>query len=207
MSSTLYNKKLNLEFYHIPKNGMTTVIHGIGGFKWVEVDTIPEDSKTFCVLRNPTERLVSSFGHFAFSDRFKEVKNHTLRKLPNEAISEFIRLGYTKSGFRKFVSEIKENGIFNGHHRPQVEFLDGTKRKDPKINHRSIDNIDIFCSHQNINQDLKLLTSIDVPHLNKGSMNKKSKSEILDFAFNQVSDDIKEIYSEDFKLYNKYIKQ
>lgn len=204
---TPYNKKLNLEFYHIPKNAMTTVMHGIEGFEWTDVDKVPSNATTFCVLRHPIKRAVSSFEHFVFSDGFKNVPQQTLRKLKQETLSEMKRLGFTKNGFEKFISEIESNRVFNEHHRPQYEFLDGYESEDPKIAHRRLDNINFFCSHENINQDLKDLSGINVPHLGKGYGSKNTRKKILEFAHNQMRDRLKKIYQRDFDLYKKHIEK
>lgn len=207
MSRTLYNKKLNLEFYHIPKNGMTTVIHGIGGFKWVDPAAVPKNATTFCVLRDPFLRAVSSFDHFAFSDRFKNIPEQSIRNLSEDKLADFVRRGFTKYGFDSFIKEIENNGIFNEHHRPQVGFLEGNKNKNPTISSRKMDNIDLFLKHKNLSEGLSEIMGVKIPHLNKGYSTPTGKTKILEFAQDQIGDRIKDLYEEDFKIYNKYIKQ
>ena len=50
MSKTLYSKKYNLEFFHITKNGMTSIIHQLD-FDWYEVSELDENRKTFEFLK------------------------------------------------------------------------------------------------------------------------------------------------------------
>lgn len=213
---TLYNKDLDLEFYHIPKNGMTTVLYGIGGFEWIPVTKIPKTAKTFCVLRDPYKRAVSSFGHFFFYEGCKNIPEQTLREFSDAKISEFIRAGFSINGFGLFLKEIMDNGIFNNHNRPQSWFISGKaedistfpEQERGMYSHRSIDNVDFFYNTETLNSEFSKTHNVNNHQVkNQGLYPYKQGQDLLTASKTQFRDLIKGIYREDFELYKKHIKQ
>lgn len=218
---TLYNQELDIEFYHIPKNGMTSVIRGIKGFKWVPIDHIKPTTKKVCIIRDPVKRIVSAFEHFVFYENASPyTKEQSLRRITE---SEIEKLGgrnnkqsyFSPQGFKSFLGIIKNGGYFNRHHLKQIDYLDGSTgplASNPRISHRRIDNIDHFYPLGDLvqtfksNHGLKLQNSSDIV-MNKGLGPKPVKAKILDFARKEQIKIITELYREDFELYEKYIKK
>ena len=212
---TLYNKNLDLQFYHIPKNGMTTVLYGIGGFEWIPLSDLPKSAKTFCVLRDPYKRAVSSFGHFFFYERCQNIPEQTLREFTNEKISAFLNAGFSIRGFELFLLEIKNNGIFNNHNRPQSYFLSGNQdhiltfpeQERCMYCHRSLDNIDTFYNIESLNSEFSKKHNVTNTSVkNQGLFTHEQRKLLLTAAMGQFKEIIEEIYGIDVDSYNKYIK-
>lgn len=193
-NSTLYSKKHNFEFYNIHKNGQSSIIKTFG-LEWCPIETLPKDRKIICILRDPIERLISSF----FYTKFKHKRTNIQSGIN---ISKFVRPKNPNEGFKLFIGEIKNRGFFDDHVLPQIDFINNNiKTKYGKYKHmanRDLNNVTHFINIKNMKEEMKKLFGIDILHEN--STHGKKNFKLTDHETIRL---IKEIYAEDFKLYEK----
>lgn len=198
-----------LEFIHIPKNAGTTIenIANKKDIKWGRMkpshrDYAPDDSgcsywhippkkfrkdnyyqkdKTFCVIRNPYDRIVSEYKY-----RHKNNKSMDNPKIMNEWISKHLSSDFTSKG------------NLNCHFIPQYEFVYddyGDKTCDHVLNFNNLQKEFNDLMSQN-NYDLRLNKE---KHNSTDSFNLTSNDLTLANKLKIFS-----IYKKDFELLNDY---
>jgi len=202
----LYSRKYNLRFYHITKNAMTSIITS-ADLNWVEVEEIPQNAKTFCVLRNPFDRAISSYLHIKLL--MKECNGQSPSypyaereiKLTYDRVKDIFFNSVEKDGINEYIKEIYQKGFFDSHHIPQVSFLNRKRRK------RDRRNVDYYLNFENLNNELREITCRDLKmkHLNRKSYRKRRQRRKLRKYFEEHEENIYEIYADDWDLYNRRI--
>lgn len=186
----MYNREYNIDFYNIPKCGMTSIVNSIK-FEWVDVETIPKDRKIFTVIRNPISRCISSYLHIKRNQGFSH------RKPVNKNIFK----GDLLTSFNDYLIELETYGFLDSHDLPQIHFINGVTSKMITIP-RKIYDVNVFILFENIQQGLNELTNSEIKLKKLNSSNNGEKN-ILNQSISKFEDRIKKIYSEDLELYNK----
>lgn len=193
---TLYNSNTNLEYYHIPKNGMTSLIKTLN-VKWEYISEIPKERTTLAVLREPISRFMSSF-NYLLNRRNRE---HIIRDISKEKLNKIFNKQNIKQSIENYISEIEENGFFDHHNLPQINYLNGDH--DLHSN-RKISDINIFIDFEllkdkTLNIDGNVYNTCYLNSSNSITKN-KVKQEI-----NYFTDRIIKLYEEDYILYKNKI--
>ena len=191
---TLFSEKYNFEYYHVPKNGMTSVLRSTD-IKWVDQETAPKDRKVVCVLRDPVDRIISSYFFLKMHPKIQSIRTVT-----NEMVQKMFR-NDDITGFKEYLNEIRTNGPFDNHNLPQLDYLNdknGIIPGDVKTN-RSVDKITDFIEFKDMSNGFSEIVGepINIKHLNKSSSTKEMKNKIK----NLYSEQIIELYKEDYELY------
>lgn len=206
----MYSSILGLRFFHIPKNAMTAVIRSQISlenkrlFKWTPLKNIPHTSKTFCVLREPLDRAISSY------IQVKGMWNHPRKKLlyANIMPSKYLKLMFTtlpeKEGIKLYLEFTKKYGFVDGHNEPQINWI--SSNQHAQLTGRKLENIDYFVDFEHIEKDLKKITGkkIKIFSFNVASSDFKKRWGPI---FNLYKDLVYEIYGEDLKLYKEKIRR
>ena len=202
MSVGLYNENLNIEFYHIPKNGMTTMLV-VFKFSWKDYKEMPDDRKIIAIIREPIDRFISSYIHFIKHYRDGNTEQ-TFRKISMDR-KYIIDKNYNNcQGVETFLSEIEENGFFDNHNLPQISYLEGTKLPGHILSNRSINKITNFIKFDKISEDISEILNEDItlPVRNKGNDSIRTEIKNCVEGFRKR---IENLYNEDYKLYNKIV--
>lgn len=205
---SLYSSNYNLEFYHIPKNAMTSVINWTH-VVWTDSNKIPDSRITICVLRDPIERAVSSYlqirNHYVrnnFSFSFRELK----RKKFNQIFLNF----NPERGFDQYLTELLENGYFDSHNFPQYYYLCDKHKMEfgnDWINDRSIESIDHFIDIKNIKSELSsIIEDVEFTHEKLNVEKSYFKKWLMNYSVLKINE-IRALYSIDFELQEKYISK
>ena len=161
-------------FYENPKSGCTTVKDVISKLP-EEILKTKLKTKSFFVIRNPYERIVSGYKHY--NDQLKGRVNNPL---------EF-------TSFSSFLNEMhKINPLCATHHFfPQNYFVPLTEDKKPDV--------DVVLNLKNLTNGLCNIfeTKLDVPR----KMQSKDKSNYSDFYDDEIEQKVYEIYKEDFEIF------
>ena len=215
MSQRLYNKDLNLQFYHIPKNAMTSAIRGLK-LKWADTQQIQtsfQGQRTLAILRDPVKRFVSSFNYILFLQNPHTRDFSSAVRVPNSS--------YLDSA-EAYLIELENNGFFDSHNLPQCWWLDEkytedlwkipapTERWKRRLtnhsNHfsgRTIDQVTNFVRFESLNKELGLLApNYPIPHLNSAIRLRNDGPE--KFAHKNRAR-IEALYHDDTELYKKFI--
>jgi len=200
---TLYNEKYNIEFWHIPKNAMTSIIADLSFF-WTPKDQLPKDRKIFCVIRNPLERFLSSY--LMCRDKlygpFTSVYN--IRCI-DPGLDIFNPDKDILKGYQDYIDEIVNNGPFDVHNMKQINFIKDYVEPTQQNTIRFFDKITDFILMDNLNKDLSKLFNKEIVLNKHNKANplpidlKKSLKEITE----KNRDRILNYYNEDYELYNK----
>lgn len=190
LSKTMYCEKYNIEFYNIPKCGMTSVVNSIN-FKWSQIDTLPENRAVFTIIRNPVDRCISSYLHI------KRYKNFSHR----QPVDKNIFSGPTLISFDKYLTELEKYGFLDSHDLPQMYFIDGVTSKMIKIP-RKFENVDVFILFENMQNELNKLIN-DKIKLKKLNINTSVEKQQLKNNLSKFESRIIKLYRKDFELYNK----
>lgn len=118
-----YSEKYNLEFYNIPKNGMTATIY------YLELKAIPriwitatQKPQVFCILRNPIDRTISSYSFLRDLYALNTGKPTMFRELDDQLINNMF-FGDLATGYQLYLDELSTNGPFDEHNLHQYMFL------------------------------------------------------------------------------------
>ena len=183
MDKTLYNKEHNLEFWHITKNAMTSIIHQLN-FDWVDINVIPKDRKIFCVMRNPIDRMLSSF--IMCKKLYSNTANiFSMRDVSDEKIKLMFFNESISNGYINYINEIYDNGYFDSHNISQTYYIDDyiegsyknyVRKKENITNYILMDNIEEGLSNIfNKNVKLNISNSSNIPPNIKQNLKQISK--------------------------------
>jgi hypothetical protein len=207
---TLYSSKYNVEFYHIPKNAMTSTIKSLN-LRWVPTDQVPENRVVFCILRSPINRCVSSY--LQLRDFYNKGKfKFSYRRLSNNKLKKIFKTSNVVTGFRDYLFELETNGFLDAHDIPQLHYLTNEhKILFPNTNwiaDRNVNSINKYLDIENLSDEMKDLLedkNFEIKRVNKStvSLSKRIKHS-LDSS---LRDRINKIYSKDFELYTEHIKR
>lgn len=202
IQKTLYNKDLNLEFYHITKNAMTAIINTLQ-LKWTNIETLPDNRKTFAVIRNPIKRCVSGFIeiHKLYQINIRE---HTFKPLNKELEDLIFKNPDIETAFGIYIDEIEKNGFFEQHNLSQNKFLDGYIVPDLFTIPRKIENVTDYILFEDMDKQISNLINKDIKikRLNVGN---KSMKDRLYKILPTYEERIKNIYLDDWELYQKIL--
>ena len=169
IQKTLYNKELNLEFYHITKNAMTAIINSLP-LHWEDINTLPNDRKIFAVIRNPVKRCVSGFLeiHKLYN---QGVREHTFNPLDKILENKIFRNPNIKESFDLYIETLENNGFFDSHNSSQMTFLDGYTVPGLFTNPRKIENITNFIKFEDMDNQISKMVNkeIKINKLNVGN--------------------------------------
>ncbi len=176
----------NISLLIIPKNASTTLRNSLKLNKSYNRLTEPNDTKLFCVIREPISRLIS--GYLEILNRAKIDSPLTLDK-------KFFNMVDGKDKFDEFIRELGD-GFFDAHVEPQTYYLTDENGDDIPM--------DYVLNFEHLGSDIKKINDINLSHLNRKPNNEKKT--ILDYIENDKSLmlRIRELYKEDFILYEKF---
>lgn len=191
-----YSKTYDLEFFNIPKCAMTT-IRFVLGLRVEQRDSLPRSRHTFCVLRDPVDRFVSSYNSIVFRTLDGDEVN---RCLPwyQEIINRINEETSVKRKVDVYLREIQEGGFFDSHHFPQSYFISAMYGRNEGM-------LDYAIDFSNLYEDLLRIPSIKKIGLEKKHLNRQHwvdlKSE--DLSAHQVGA-IKDLYVQDYELLQRW---
>lgn len=201
--NTYYNKEHNLEYWHIPKNAMTSIRMQLS-FSWTSSSQLPHDRKIFTVIRNPFDRLLSSYLMCRDVLYGPGPSLYNVRDI-NPSSDMFNTNKDIVKGYQEYINEIAENGPFDAHNLTQMHFI-----KDKLVigngNYlRQFHNITDFILFENLNEGLSKLHNkkIVLKKTNQSKPLSDDTKELLRKVSHINKDKILSIYGEDYKLYNK----
>jgi len=199
-SQVLYNPQYNLEYYHITKNGMTSIIPSLG-MSWFPIDTIPEDRKVLAIIRDPITRFLS--GYLEVTKYYKAglLDGHVVRKPKLKIFG-----GTNQDTFLRYLEEIEKRGWFDGHNAPQHTFMSNELPKKGSITHRNVDKVTDFVLFENMNKGLNELIGKGV-HLLRNNVGNANSKLALKSVCEANSDRIINIYREDYNLHQSLMNR
>lgn len=171
-------------FVAIPKNGSTTILNAFGydfhqeKSSLIHYNQIGEYSKSFAVLRNPYERLVSCW------------KNRIVQHRMMESNPELVGMNFPQ--FVEAVSKIDDTKA-DAHFRSQSWFLD-------KVNKDTLNLIDI----DNLNDDWYMIEEITNRKLEMVHLKKSNKGDYRSYYTDKLKQLVEDRYQNDFNLPIKF---
>ena len=197
---SFYDKSNNLEYYHIPKNAMTSIRFHFR-IDWVEyTKPLPLDRRVFCVLRNPVDRLISSYLYLKRPGYGGQTQ--PVRPMDKTSLDAIFKVSNMLDGFSKYVSEIELNGFFDNHHIPQSYYMnsDIMPGKRP-ISVRKPEFVTHYIDFNDMDTGLSTVFGRDIKLPIQGATNGSWALEIKNGLTKQKVDTINKIYSDDATLY------
>jgi hypothetical protein len=176
-----YSKRYNIRFYHIPKNGMSSMIQTLS-LQWANVNDIPKDSKTVTIVRDVYGRFLSSYNEVMMKRPAHEKGEELMRPLSKGEIESI----YTDPN--RYLDEIIKNGFWDGHQLTQSYYLNS------ETHNRSIDKVDLFIPQDNLKEELNKLGINGISHLRKRPQNLVDDTYKI---FMDRKDEIYKIYEDD----------
>jgi hypothetical protein len=202
-NKTLYNKEHNVEFWHIPKNAMTSIIADLSFF-WVPNTQLPKDRKIFCVIRNPLDRILSSYLMCRDVLYGPYMSVYNIRNI--DPTSDMFNLDKDiLKGYQDYIDEIINNGPFDTHNIKQVHYIKDYVEPTQPNTIRLFDKITDFILMDNLNKELSKLFNKEIVLNKHNEANplhiglKKSLKEITE----KNRDRILNYYNEDYAIYSK----
>ena len=184
-NQTVYiQENLKLCFLHIPKTGSSSIKHTFKTREGVYNKEQLKDYKTVLIVRNPMTRIISSYTQV--------LKTHIQSHMAITRKAEFYKQRNNRAkSFELFLDFIKDNILYDPHVIPQIEFL-----KSKNLTLKDIDYVFDFDNYQIEIQKLMNIYNIkgNLKHVNKKRFN---------YDVSKYEQQIREIYPEDFKLYEK----
>jgi hypothetical protein len=188
------NHKDKYIFINVSKNASTSIRNTIIFDIFTDYNTIenPDEYFKFMIIRNPIYRAVSSYLELIKlrgDGPFQITKNSDWFKEQNK-----------EKSFEMFIDFIDGN-FYDSHVLPQVNFL-----KDKNL---TIDDVDVKLLHENIVEDFNELISknkqikvkSNLANLQVGEAGLKSVLTKFVEGNDSIQDRIREVYSEDVKIY------
>jgi hypothetical protein len=228
---SLYSSKHNVVLYSIPKNCMTAMIYHLK-MAYVNNQDIPDNRKIICILRNPLERLVSSYLFLRECYKFAPEQISMFRKLDKNK-TDIIYKSECDVGFQEYINEIYENGPYDDHNLQQSNYLYNSESAESPTpmeiklkgnsssfllpvssiksvimhqENRNINKIDYFIDFNHIKENIRIgNTFIPVNTCFFHQSSEIEKRELLRLAEENLQK-IKFIYHEDFTLYETLIR-
>lgn len=196
-----YSKEQNLLYYHILKNASTAIRKTpLVNFKWTPVKLIPKTARVFCVLRDPFTRAVSSYIQLRGMS-YRQLRSKNNKKFFSKSKANLKKMFFHSSdekGVKNYLDEIYHNGFFNGHHTPQIYWINFKERM------RNMNKIDYFLNLSNLKNELSEVFGYEITPIKKNIAKKTMKNRWTK-AMSKFKDEICDIYSEDVKLYKEKI--
>ena len=198
---SFYNKSNNLEYYHIPKNAMTSIRFHFG-IDWTEyTEPLPLDRRVFCVLRNPVDRFISSFLYLSRPGYGGQTQ--PVRPMDKTSLDAIFKAPNMLDGFSKYLSEIEINGFFDNHHIPQSYYMDTDIMPGKRpISVRKPEFITHYIDFNDMDAGLSLVFGRDIKLPTQGATANHDKKFLKNNLTKQMVDKINKIYSDDTTLYN-----
>ena len=191
-----YSKTYNLEFFNIPKCAMTTIRVALD-LKQVLRDSLPQSRHTFCILRDPVDRFVSSYNSIVFRTLDGDEVN---RHLPwyQEIINRINEETSVKRKVDVYLREIQEGGFFDSHHLPQSHFVSAVRGRNESM-------LDYVIDFSNLYEDLLRIPSIRKIGLKKKHLNRQRWPDLesRDLSAHQI-EVIKDLYAQDYELLKRW---
>jgi hypothetical protein len=185
---------------HIYKNASISMRNALNMrgkyYKWDDIKNL--SVKTICVIRNPLERVVSSYQYLLRLEGNGFINKHPIH-ITKE--TEFFKEKDNPiESFNLFLNYIDNDNFYDAVTLPQVQFL-----IDRSL---TIDDIDEVLIQENIEEDFKkfkekynLNTILNVDNRGNSNITKMLLKHIEDNE--KIKEKIKKIYKHDFELYNK----
>ncbi len=191
-----YSKTYDLEFFNIPKCAMTT-IRVILDLKWCHRDSLPRSRHTFCVLRDPVDRFVSSYNTIVFRtlDGDKAIRHLPWYQEIIERINEETNI---KRRVGAYLREIQEGGFFDSHHFPQSYFISDVYGRNEGM-------LDYAIDFSNLYEDLQRVPSIKKIGVKYQHRNRQRRPDLesKDLSVHQI-ETIKKLYAHDYELLQRW---
>lgn len=186
-------------FIHIYKNASISVRNALDirgkYFKWEDIKN--KKLITLCVIRNPYNRIISSYQYLFRLEDNGLPDQHPIEETKN---MEFFK----KRDFNLFLDVLEGDNFFDAVTLPQNQFL-----LDRGL---TINDIDEILIHENINKDFKRFSdkynlNQHIPHDNIG-FDKESRI-LKELIINDIKirNKIENLYMKDIEMYNNLIKR
>lgn len=210
--TTLYNSTHNVEYYNVHKTAQTSILQSLT-WEWEPIEELPSDRKIICILRDPLDRLISSYFFLRKRNNChhplnNSVQSSQLRQLTPQINNTIFFTTSPTVGIKTMVHEISQYGHFDDHTLPQHVFLSrDINTKYGKYTHsapRSPSNVTHWLNFHNLDAEIQSLFGIQLEHLNKTSKD-------TDTIVQELRDDthfmetFTLLYQEDIQLFNEHI--
>ena len=164
-----------MKFVHVPKTGGTSIIHALKLDNKGHYTLDKYTPNTFTVVRNPFDRLVSSFCYAKTINSFYYKKHPHYERIANCDFETFVKTLYA----------------FEEHFqlRPQSDYI---CNKDDNIL------VDHVLRYETLQEDFNKFWNLKLPHLNKSDRDKDWEKYYNENTIKTVY----EFYKRDFKNFN-----
>ena len=197
-----YYPDLNIIYINTAKNASTALLSWCGGNrKQVSNNNLESSIVKFWVLRNPLDRIVSSF----FEVRKLIRADKFLNTLPDETSKSWLDWAFIDGSivdsFNLFLDSIQNNNFYDRHTFPQIIYLTDCGFNISQVETLLFDSLSVdldnFCKRY-------LVTNPRRFKIQNRTMNPQKRVVKSHVDSNlDVQNKIKEIYKEDWNLYNK----
>lgn len=187
------NPDKSLAFFGIPKNSSTSIRRAMGSslnveFYYDKNKSITEDTVKFSVIREPLDRCLSSY---------LEVIKRATQDAPATLLKKFYNMPEGKDRFIEFLNEIDKD-FYEVHTTPQSYLL-----TDPEGNLMDLDYLFIAEDLQTGINKLKADKGIELKIQRINASKGDQKEMVKNYLDDTLIERIKQIYSDDFELYEK----
>lgn len=197
-AASIFSSKFQIYFVHIPKNAGTAIsellaLKGGGHYNYKQVETQIKRSgkKSFCVVRNPYDRVVSIYEYFRMKKSFWHSSDGST-KYPLVPAHHYI----SKLTFEEFV-----DAIINDYNRLlSMRCLHITPQHTFVMNSRGDVGVDFVLKYENLHEELCTLFGQDIklPIINKS---KRRQEDWKQYYTPDTREKIYSFYSRDFELF------
>lgn len=211
--TSLYNTNHNFEYYNAYKTAQTSMLQSFD-LKWCPIEDLPSDRKVVCILREPLDRLISSYFFLRKRNNCHHpmvdpLQSSQLRQLTPQRNAD-IFAALPVQGIKEMLYEIATHGHFDDHSLPQHIFLSSAIKSDfGKYTHsapRSLQNITHWLNFHNLNGEIQSLFGAQIKYVNRTSKDTDAITRELrqDSHFMEA---FARLYAEDIQLFREHIKQ